>query len=170
MSVTLHPVELSNWAAVVALNLSDAQLAYVSPVATMLALTRHHSAFYPYAIYADGRAVGFFLLNFDPRTTAHYRAPQGVGLEGFVIDLAEQGKGYGPAALGALGAFLREAHPEVLEVNLTVNCANTAAIRAYLKAGFEDTGRLYEGGRSGPQHIFRLPLNASRKSSRARTR
>lgn len=156
--LTLHPVTASNQAAVVALTLSDAQLAYVSPVATMLAVTRPHPDIYPYAVCADGRTVGFFLLNFDAASTSYYRAPQGVGLEGFVIDLAEQGKGYGPAALGALRVLLREVHPEVREINLTVNCANTAAIRAYLKAGFEDTGRLYEGGRSEPQHIFRLPL------------
>jgi RimJ/RimL family protein N-acetyltransferase len=157
--LTLHPVTASNQAAVVALTLSDAQLAFVSPVATMLAVTRPHPDIYPYEIRAGARTVGFFLLNFGAASTAPYRAPQGVGLEGFVIDLAEQGKGYGPAALGALSALLRDAHPEVREVDLTVNCANTAAIRAYLKAGFEDTGRLYEGGRSGPQHIFRLPLH-----------
>jgi len=46
----------------------------------------------------------------------------------------------------------------VLEVDLTVHTRNAAAIRSYLGAGFEDTGRLYHGGRSGPQHIFRLHL------------
>lgn len=81
-----------------------------------------------------------------------------MGLEGFVIDLAEQGKGYGRATVATLTELLAREHPDVREVNLTVNTRNAAAIRSYLGAGFEDTGRLYHGGRSGPQHIFRLHL------------
>ncbi|GGY35516.1 hypothetical protein GCM10008098_30830 [Rhodanobacter panaciterrae] len=37
---------------------------------------------------------------------------------------------------------------------LTVNHNNHAALRLYLRAGFHDSGELYHGGRSGPQHLL----------------
>ena len=37
---------------------------------------------------------------------------------------------------------------------LTVNCNNAAALALYLRAGFRDSGTLYHGGRSGPQHLL----------------
>jgi RimJ/RimL family protein N-acetyltransferase len=156
--LTLHPVGTVNRADALALEVGEAQLAYVSPVATMLETTQNHLGVHPYAVCVGDKAVGFFLLNFDPASTAHYRAAQGVGLEGFLIDLSEQGKGYGKATVAAIKELLAREHPDVREVNLTVNLSNAAAIRSYLGSGFEDTGRLYHGGRSGPQHIFSLPL------------
>jgi len=156
--ITLHPVGIVNRPDVLALRVGEAQTAYVGTVKAMLAETQHHVGVHPYAVYTGDRVVGFFLLNFDPHTTSHYRAAQGVGLEGFVIDLPEQGKGYGRATVAALKELLVREHPDVREIDLTVNTHNAAAIRSYLGAGFEDTGRLYHGGRSGPQHIFRLRL------------
>jgi len=89
--VTLHPVGTVNRPDVLALRVSEVQTAYVGTVAATLAETQQHVGIHPYAVYTDDRVGGFFLLNFDPRTTSHYRAAQGVGLEGFVIDLPEQG-------------------------------------------------------------------------------
>ena len=37
---------------------------------------------------------------------------------------------------------------------LMVNCRNRAAVAAYKKAGFIDTGELHAGGRAGPQHLM----------------
>jgi len=39
-----------------------------------------------------------------------------------------------------------------------VNTSNPRAIRTYLRSGFIDTGRLYYGGRLGPQHVLQLSL------------
>ena len=44
-------------------------------------------------------------------------------------------------------------------VQVLRNLRNTAAIRAYIKAGIEDTGDIYSGGIAGPQHIMRLQLS-----------
>jgi RimJ/RimL family protein N-acetyltransferase len=66
--------------------------------------------------------------------------------------------GYGMAAMSAIRDLMRREHPDVAELVLTVNCRNTAAISTYLKAGFRDTGEIYHGGNSGPQHVFYLPL------------
>ena len=53
---------------------------------------------------------------------------------------------------------MRQRHPGIERLVLTVNLRNAAAISTYLKAGFQDTGALYHGGDSGPQHVFALPL------------
>ena len=37
---------------------------------------------------------------------------------------------------------------------LTVNRNNHAALHLYRRAGFHDSGELYHGGRSGPQHLL----------------
>jgi len=52
----------------------------------------------------------------------------------------------------------RGRHPGATRLVLTVNVTNPRAIRTYLKAGFCDTGRLYHGGRLGPQHVLELAL------------
>ena len=50
------------------------------------------------------------------------------------------------------------ATPDATHLALTVNTSNPLAIRVYLRSGFTDTGRLYYGGRLGPQHVLELPL------------
>jgi hypothetical protein len=35
-----------------------------------------------------------------------------------------------------------------------VNSRNTVGLALYHRAGFVDTGELYHGGRSGPQHLL----------------
>ena len=57
-----------------------------------------------------------------------------------------------------LPAFAGARHPDATYLALTVNVSNERAIRAYLRAGFTDTGRLYYGGRLGPQHVLELAL------------
>lgn len=124
--LTLHPVGTVNRADALALEVGEAQLAYVSPVATMLETTQNYISVHPYVVYVGDKAVGFFLLNFDPALAAYYRAPQGVGLEGLLIDRSEQGKGYGKATVAAIRELLAREHPDVREVNLTVNLSNAA--------------------------------------------
>ena len=49
---------------------------------------------------------------------------------------------------------LRHRHRDRHLLVLTVNVANPAAIAAYLRAGFVDTGELFHGGSAGAQHIM----------------
>ena len=110
-------------------------------------------------IRAAEQVVGFFRLDFDRRRVSEY-AGQGdyCGLRGYLIGRGHQGRGYGRAAIPAIYDLMREKHPDVAQLVLTVNLRNTVAISAYLKAGFHDTGEVYYGGDSGPQHVFFLPL------------
>ncbi|MBB6099589.1 RimJ/RimL family protein N-acetyltransferase [Deinobacterium chartae] len=162
MTVSIVPLTADHRAQALALEVHPEQLAFVSPVERMLAAADTEPLTDPYLILEQGRVVGFFLLNRDPQAIAYYASsPHTVGLEGFFVDRREQGRGLGAQALAALVRYLQLTHPELRELNLTVNCRNAAAIRAYQKAGFVDTGQLYHGGRSGPQHVMTLPLGAA---------
>ena len=157
--VRVRGLEPSLREAVLALTVSEAQLAYVSPVAKMLAQASENDGIEPYAIVSDEGVVGSFLLNFDRDATGHYVSSDAAcGLEGFFVDRGHQGKGYGVEAVAALAEAVRARQPRIEEVCLTVNCLNKAAIATYLKGGFRDTGSLYHGGRSGPQHAFAMRL------------
>ena len=111
-----------------------------------------------YAIVVDGKAVGFFKLDRTYPQEMAFCPSDGLGLRAFVIDWYEQGKGLGAQAARALHGFVKETYPGVGSIYLTVNCKNPAAIRAYEKAGFVDTGELYLGGPAGPQHVMKMEL------------
>lgn len=156
--VSIEKIDPRNRDAAVRLEVAEEHLPYVSPVGEMLAVG--DGATEDYAIRAGGRVVGFFRLDFDPPRVSRY-AGEGCfcGLRGYLIGRGYQRRGYGRAAIPAIRSLMRERHPDVEQLVLTVNRRNAAAISTYLKAGFHDTGRLYHGGASGPQHVFALPLN-----------
>ncbi|CUH79130.1 putative acetyltransferase [Tritonibacter multivorans] len=102
--------------------------------------------------------VGFFKIDHKYPQTYNFARTGDLGLRAFMIDQPCQGRGLGSAAVARLGPYLRRLYPAAEAMVLTVNLRNTAAIRAYLKAGMQDTGDLYTGGIAGPQHVMRLTL------------
>lgn len=111
------------------------------------------------AILAGERVVGFYRLDFAAAAIAgRVFAEPSVGLRSYLIDRDAQGRGYGRAAIAACCDDLRRRHPQRRLLALTVNLRNAAAIAAYRKAGFADTGELYLGGDAGPQHLMLLRL------------
>lgn len=145
---------------VLRLEIAGEHLPYVSPVAEMLEGLGEDPDMECYAIRAgDGEVVGFFVLDFDEERVGRYaegRRP--CGLRNYLISTVHQGRGYGRAAIPAILSLLRREHAAASDLFLTVNRHNASAISTYLRAGFRDTGRLYHGGGSGPQHVFYLPL------------
>ena len=109
-------------------------------------------------VIRDGRAVGFFKIDRGYPTRFDFAAADEVGLRGVMIDAVEQGRGTGAAALAGLRDYLPPRYPGAASIVLTVNTVNPAAVRAYLRAGFVDTGAFYDGGRISPQHIMRMNL------------
>jgi RimJ/RimL family protein N-acetyltransferase len=116
-------------------------------------------------ILESNRVVGFFVLCWGEQISHFASGPNIVGVLNFMIDAREQGKGYGTETFAALNDYLLQNHPEFTELNLTVDTANPRAYRAYLRAGFEDSGALYHGGAFGPQHVLSLPIVASKNPS-----
>ena len=159
--VEIVGVDDGNREEVLRLEVAEEHLPYVSPVAEMLEGLGEDPAMECFAIRAaDGEVVGFFVLDFDEERVGRYgegRRP--CGLRNYLISTKHQGRGYGRAAIPAMVSLLRREHAATSDLFLTVNCRNAAAISTYLGAGFRDTGRLYHGGASGPQHVLHLALD-----------
>ena len=124
----------------------------------------------PFAILASGSgsvpagtAVGYIVVSPYHEAVAYYcNDTSEVGIESLSIDRQYQGRGYGTAALVAIVDYIKEHFPRARRVKFTVNVRNRAAVELYQRLGFRDTGELYLGGRSGPQHIFEIPLDSTR--------
>jgi RimJ/RimL family protein N-acetyltransferase len=146
-------------AAVRDLRVGEDQYRYVGDTAFNLADSLRDPMSEAMAVLADDRVVGFYRLDFAPNAVAGrpMHAPS-VGLRAFVIGHDQQGRGLGTQAMVACCADLRRRHPDRALLVLTVNCNNHAAIAAYRKVGFVDTGELYQGGSAGPQHLMFFPL------------
>ncbi len=107
------------------------------------------------AVLADGRAIGFYRLDFAPDAIAERVFDEAsVGLRAFLIDAAHQDKGYGARAIEAMCADLRHRHLDRTLLALSVNCRNAAAIAVYTRAGFVESGPLYPYGGVGPQYVL----------------
>jgi RimJ/RimL family protein N-acetyltransferase len=112
----------------------------------------------PVAILERGVPVGFFVLHRGPGAGVLAPEVRDVLLRAFLVDAAAQGRGIATRALAALPDFVAARLPGVHRIVLTVNVENPVAIRTYRRAGFADSGDLYLGGTSGPQHVFELWL------------
>lgn len=109
-------------------------------------------------ILRDGRVVGFFKLDRGYAERLDYARPGDLGVRGVMVDQGEQGRGTGTAAMAALADYVPLHYPDARALILTVNMVNPAAIAAYRRAGFVDTGKLCHSGVISPQHILRMEL------------
>jgi RimJ/RimL family protein N-acetyltransferase len=141
--------------AVRSLRVAHDQVRYVGDTTFNLGDTLRDPMSEAMAVYADDEVVGFYRLDFAPNAVVgRSLGVPAVGLRAFVIDQRQQGRGYGTQAMASCCEDLRLRHPDRALLVLTVNCTNSAAIAAYLRAGFVDTGELFHGGSAGAQHIM----------------
>lgn len=111
-----------------------------------------------HGIFRAELAVGFFKIDRGYADRFPFPADGDLGLRAFMVDHALQGQGIATQAVRALPGYLAKHYPDAPAIWLTVNKVNPAALRAYLKGGFEDTGDEWPHGDAGPQHILKLPL------------
>ncbi|RAO76466.1 GNAT family N-acetyltransferase [Dyella jiangningensis] len=159
--IRVQPIDASLRSALLELAVHEAQYDFVGPIAVSLVDAEACEGSEPMAILRDGAPIGFYRLEYRPRSIADMDFERAtVGLRSFFIDARWQGQGLGARALAAALADLAQRHPQMRDVVLTVNLRNTAALALYRRAGFRETGGLYHGGRSGPQHVMlcALPL------------
>jgi len=158
-AIRVAPVAPPFRQAVLALRVHPAQYAFVSPIEASLADAEQCHGSTPMAILHGDTPVGFYRIEQQASSIAErdYAVPA-LGLRSFFIGADWQGRGFGAAAVAALVADLATRHPEARLLVLTVNCRNPSALALYRRAGFEDSGELYHGGRSGPQHLMWLRL------------
>ncbi|ETX10076.1 acetyltransferase [Marinomonas ushuaiensis DSM 15871] len=139
------------------LSVESDQLQYVATIDDILASA--NAQIRPHVIIANDEVVGFFLIDTAYADHNDCVESNSLGLRSFFIDHKHQGNGYAKQTLQILPTYLMSNFPKQTNVYLTVNCKNKLAQKSYLNAGFYDTGNLYHGGKSGPQHIMCMDLN-----------
>ncbi|MCD2177982.1 GNAT family N-acetyltransferase [Rhizobium sp. C1] len=130
-SVRLVPIAARDRAAIEALAVEPAQAHFVADNAASLAEADHDPGASPRAIMARDTFVGFLMYDASDRDD--------VRLYRFMIDFAQQGRGYGRAALKA---FLDEiaALGDVSRISICYEPENEPARSLYAKAGFIEEG------------------------------
>ncbi|WP_266168576.1 GNAT family N-acetyltransferase [Dyella subtropica] len=158
-AIRVAPVTAELRSAVLGLRVQPEQYAFVSPIDVSLADAEQCPGSTPMTILFGGTPVGYYRIEHSARSVADrdFDVPA-LGLRSLFIDMNWQGRGFGTPALAALNDDLAMRHAEARLLVLTVNCRNLAARALYLRAGFVDSGELYHGGRSGPQHLMWCPL------------
>ena len=120
----------------------------------------HGEPTYRYAAHIDARPVGMF-QHYRIGDSPEYAEALGldeeaVGVDLFIGEAELVGRGHGPAMLRA---FLRDVafafhHVDVCVIGPSVK--NTAAIRAYEKAGFRPLRLAQVAGEPDPEYLMRL--------------
>lgn len=130
--VELKEITKDNFDEVLDLKVSEQQKHFVSSVAYSLAQAYIFKTAFPFAIYADKKAVGFVMLGY-------YEAKKEYTLWKFLIDEQHQNKGYGRKALQLAIEYLRE-NLGVSEIYTGVSLGNEIAKKLYISVGFSVTG------------------------------
>ena len=142
-------------AAVLALRTLPEQERFTIPAAETFTAAAADPDRTPFAVLAGGVPVGYGVLDRTGYLADLLDDPSGaVLLRAFYLDAAHQGRGYGTAAARAARALAAALVPSASLLVLTVNEANPAALAAYARAGFADTGARYLGGAAGPQRVL----------------
>jgi diamine N-acetyltransferase len=139
----LRDVTKDNWNRIVKLKVADEQQGWVAPNWYSL-LQSHYEGFgTPRAIYDDDVPVGFVWYGKAPDDGRWF-------IIRLMMDVAQQGKGYGRAALHAIIAEMRE-QPDCRDIYISFVPGNDVARRLYESIGFVDTGKLEED-----EHVYVL--------------
>ncbi len=134
--LTLRPVDSQNWRDVAALQVTEAQQAFVAEPNYYLVLCCYGSSWRPLAVYAGERVIGFMMWAIDPLGGSCW-------LGGIRIDQAYQGQGYGREAVQAAVLMLSKAEG-YQEFALSYSPSNIVAKHLYAQLGFVETGE-WEG-------------------------
>ena len=135
MSICLKPINEDNFLDVFNLKLDEGQDIYVShPIRSLAQAYVYRTQCQPFGIYADESVVGYVMVIYD------YDIPE-YDIWHMMIDVSQQGKGYGKAALKLVLDYIREKpFGNADRVALTCNKDNINALELYRHMGFELTG------------------------------
>jgi len=138
MAAELRQINDDNKAACELLSVRDDQKQYIASNADSLTDARENAEVArPFAIFADGRMVGFTMFAFDEKNED---AEDRYWLWRFMIDEKEQGKGYGKSALAEIIRYFQAHHADI--ITLSTKESNTAALHLYHQFGFAENGQM----------------------------
>ena len=140
MPLSLRPIDKTNVLDCFALRLGPGQEVFVSSPMRSLALSyAYRDTCLPLGLYDGETLVGYGMLLYTPEDRTYT-------LWHFMIDLPQQGKGYGRAALALLlERISQEPLGSVRQARLLVNPQNAPAIHLYRAFGFRETGYIENG-------------------------
>ena len=138
--LSLVEIDSTNWRDALGIRVAPEQLRFVAdfqPVA-LVSLAKAHvrpggRIWKPLAIVDGSEMIGLV-------TIAHPPDPVECELLHFVIDLDRQGQGYGRQSMTAIIDHVRRSLPACRDIYLTVDSANSIAMRLYEPMGFRHTG------------------------------
>jgi GNAT superfamily N-acetyltransferase len=158
-AIRVVPVDDALRPKLLGLHVLPVQGGWVGAIADLLADVARCPGSEAMAILHADRPIGYYRIEATARSvTGRDLELPSLGLRGFFIDAAWQGQGLGRRALQAMFADLARRHPWARQLALMVDRNNHAALRLYQRVGFDDSGELYHGGRSGPQRLLLRPL------------
>jgi diamine N-acetyltransferase len=141
--VEVVPIDRDNWRAALEVRVQPEKLHWVAsrePVALMILAKSYvrndFQQWHPLAVVDGNSMVGVLAVG---------TAGQVAWLHHFLIDERSQGRGYGRAALRAVGDWLRLRHPSVTRLGLCVLPQNEVAFGLYRSLGFEPIGETIDG-------------------------
>ena len=135
MSICLKPVDENNFLDVFHLKLGEGQDRYVShPIRSLAQAYVYRAQCQPFGVYDDEKVVGYVMVIYD------YDIPE-YDIWHMMIDVSQQGKGYGKAALKLVLDYIRQKPFGISNrVALTCNKSNASALALYTHMGFKYTG------------------------------
>ena len=131
----LKPITEENFIEAFDLKLAPGQEEFVShPVRSLAQAYVYREQCQPFGIYADEKMVGYVMVIYD------YDIPE-YDIWHMMIDEAQQGKGYGGAALDRAIEYIRtKPFGGSCRIALTCNRGNAVARKLYESRGFRATG------------------------------
>ena len=134
-NIELKAITEENFIDAFNLRLAPGQEDFVShPIRSLAQAYVYRNQCQPFGIYANGKMVGYVMVIYD------YDVPE-YDIWYMMMDEAEQGKGYGSAALDRVIEYIRtKPFGDSGRVALTCNKNNTIARKLYESKGFSTTG------------------------------
>lgn len=146
-AIELRPVTVNNYTQVFKLTVSDPQKAFVASNVYSIAQAHFYPSWQPRAVYDGDTMVGFIMWGRDE----DLEVPQWWIIR-LMVDEAQQGKGYGKAAVQAAIEQIRQ-EPGGEAIYISFVPQNERALRLYSDLGFKDTGEIDEG-----ELVYKLTL------------
>ena len=137
--VELRKITEENFIDAFNLTLAPGQEEFVShPIRSLAQAYVYREQCQPFGIYADDKMVGYVMVIYD------YDIPE-YDIWHMMIDAAQQGKGYGSAAIDKVLEYIRtKPFGDSGRIALTCNKENPLAIKLYENKGFVADGVEYE--------------------------
>ncbi|MDQ0228691.1 GNAT family N-acetyltransferase [Metabacillus niabensis] len=134
MSIQFKDIDKNNWEECIRLTVSDDQRVFVADNCYSLLQSKFVEGYYPLALYAKEKMVGFLMYGRDPET-------QRMEMCRLMIDKNYQGKGYGKEAVIKLIVLIRNTYGNI-EFYTSAEPENVRALKLYEDVGFKKTGEI----------------------------